>query len=277
LFPRFSGFPSGSGPRRGSSARADKAARFSRGNPAGSERLRLARVRRRSLARKLPAPHSVADLPIDSQLTSLTGESQRQAALDIVRAAAMDCRDCPLWETGTQTVFGTGPATAQLMLIGEAPGAQEDQAGAPFVGPAGKLLQQALAEAGLARDGLYITNVVKHRPWVQSGKRQKNRPPKQSEINACRQWRLREIAIVQPLVIGCLGAHAAREILGKDFRLTEQRGKWHRSEAAPHVMATLHPSFILIQPAESYDRVRQTFFADIKAIAERYLGLAAGR
>ena len=202
-------------------------------------------------------------------------EAERDQALDQVRRDAVGCRACPLWEIGTQTVFGSGPATARLMLIGEAPGAQEDKQGAPFVGPAGRLLDQALAEAGLPRGQVYITNIVKHRPWTEAGGRAKNRPPKQSELNACRQWRLREMAIVRPLVVGCLGALAAKEILGKGFRLTEQRGQWLTAEAAPHVLATIHPAFILIQPEDSYARWRATFFADIRLLAERFRQVAA--
>ncbi|HEV2123804.1 MAG TPA: UdgX family uracil-DNA binding protein [Chloroflexota bacterium] len=218
----------------------------------------------------------MVDLEIDSRLPDLTSTSERQTALSIVREAAMGCRDCPLWEIGTQTVFGVGPATSQLLFIGEAPGAQEDKAGEPFVGPAGKLFTEAVEAAGLSRADVFVTNVVKHRPWVQSGKRQKNRAPKQSEINACRQWRIRELAIVQPSVVGCLGAHAAREMLGREFKLTEQRGQWQAIDTAPHVMATLHPSYVLIQPEESYARVRDVFFADIKAIADRFREVSAG-
>jgi uracil-DNA glycosylase len=211
--------------------------------------------------------------------------------LDELRQEAATCRACPLWETGTQTVFGAGPAGARLMLIGEAPGYYEDRQGTPFVGPAGRLLDEALAQAGLQREAIYVTNVVKHRPWTPGqrdsaaldddapirvvrrgrvGSRQgKNRAPKQSEINACRPWLERELELVKPQVVGCLGALAAKWVLGKDFKLTQQRGTWLSSPAAPHVLATVHPAFVLIQPEESVGRWRETFFADLRALTER--------
>src|SRR6266498_1368653 len=169
----------------------------------------------------------MVDLGIDAELPRLTTVAARERAWGSVRSAARSCTDCPLFEIGTQTVFGEGPVDARLMFIGEAPGAQEDKAGRPFVGPAGKLFNEALEEAGIDRSEVYVTNTVKHRPWVagRSG-RQKNRAPKQSEINACRQWHVREIALVRPEMIVCLGAKAAQEILGKDFKLTKERGRW---------------------------------------------------
>ena len=120
-----------------------------------------------------------------------------------------------------------------------------------------------------------MTNTVKHRPWVPGGRQGKNRPPKQSEIKACRPWLLQELAIIRPQIIGCLGAHAAKAILGKDFRLSDQRGQWFSAEAAPHVLPTIHPSYVLIQPAESAERLRETLFVDIRRIAEQYRALAA--
>ncbi|MBI4492274.1 MAG: UdgX family uracil-DNA binding protein [Chloroflexi bacterium] len=215
---------------------------------------------------------AVRQLPLEQPFK---GAAERERALEQVRRTAARCRACPLWEIGTQTVFGVGPATARLVLIGEAPGYQEDQQGMPFVGPAGKLLDEALAEAGLSRPGVYITNIVKHRPWVPGGAHGKNRPPRQSEITACRPWLAQELAIVRPRIIGCLGALAAREILGKGFRLTEQRGQWFEAEAAPHVLATIHPSYVLIQPHESHDRLRAHLFSDLRRIAERYRQVAA--
>ena len=204
-----------------------------------------------------------------------TESSDREQTLARVRREAADCRACPLWEIGTQTVFGDGPATAPLMFVGEAPGYQEDQRGVPFVGPAGRLFNEALEQAGLARADVYVTNTVKHRPWLPGGRQGKNRPPKQGEIRACRPWLLQELAIIKPLIIGCLGAHAAKAILGKDFRLSEQRGQWFSAEAAAQVLPTIHPSYVLIQPAESADRWREIFFADIRRIAEQYRALGA--
>jgi DNA polymerase len=199
---------------------------------------------------------------------------EREAALRRARAAAADCRACPLWEIGNQTVFGAGPAAARLMFIGEAPGHNEDVQGIPFVGPAGRLFDEALGEAGIPRDEVFITNVVKHRPWLPVGNRAKNRPQKQSEINACRPWLNEELAIVQPEIIACIGAPAARAILGKGFRLTQQRGQWMEAEAAPQVIATIHPAFVLIQPDESFAGWRDTLFADFRLIGERYRELS---
>jgi uracil-DNA glycosylase len=199
--------------------------------------------------------------------------TSESTALEGLRREAATCRACPLWETGTQTVFGAGPATARLMLVGEAPGYQEDRQGVPFVGPAGRLLDEALAQAGLDREALYVTNVVKHRPWTPGGRQGKNRPPKQSEINACRPWLKGELEVVRPAVLGCLGALAAKWMLGKEFKLTQQRGQWQTAEVAPgvsaDVLATVHPAFVLIQPEESYGRWREILFADVRALAER--------
>jgi DNA polymerase len=216
----------------------------------------------------------VPDLEIDPALPRLRTVADRTHAWEQVKSAARACTDCPLWEINTQTVFGEGPVNARLMFIGEAPGGQEDKAGRPFVGPAGKLFNEALEDAGIDRTDVYVTNTVKHRPWAPgpSG-RQKNRAPKQSEVNACRQWRLRELAIVRPALIVCLGAKAAQEVLGKEFKLTKQRGEWQEAPAAPQVMATLHPSYVMIQPAESYEQVRGAFFGDIRDAGERLRAL----
>ena len=190
--------------------------------------------------------------------------------LAVVQEAARSCRSCPLWEIGKQTVFGEGPAAARLMFIGEAPGAQEDKLGRPFVGPAGTLFDEALEAAGLDRREVYITNVVKHRPFITESGRQRNRAPKQSEINACRPWLDYQLALIRPTIIVCLGAHAARGILGKDFKITQQRGQWLAGPDGAAVLATVHPSYVLIQPAESFDRVRDSFFSDIGRVSERY-------
>jgi uracil-DNA glycosylase len=188
------------------------------------------------------------------------------AALEAVRASGHDCRACPLWEIGTQTVFGAGPADAKLMFIGEAPGAQEDKSGVPFVGPAGRLFDQLLEEAGIDRSTVFVTNTVKHRPWVESNGRRKNRAPKQSEIKACAQWLDRELVVVRPRIVCCLGAVAAKRILGKEFRLTEQRGQWFSTDAIPHVFATIHPSYILIQPPETGDRWLEILQNDLREV-----------
>jgi DNA polymerase len=213
-------------------------------------------------------------LPLDDVVGT---PKERSAQFERVRAEAADCRACPLWEIGTQTVFGEGPVTARLMLVGEAPGYQEDQSGRPFVGPAGKLLDEALAAAGLRREQLYVTNAVKHRPWTAGGAHGKNRPPKQSEVNACRPWLSAELRLVRPSLVCCLGAVAAKALLGKTFRLTQQRGEWQQTDAGFLALATVHPSFVLIQPAESHERWRETFFDDLRAVADRYRELQAGR
>jgi uracil-DNA glycosylase len=216
----------------------------------------------------------VVDLAIDARLADLSGAAEREAAWEEVREAARGCRDCPLWENNTQTVFGVGPVTARLVFIGEAPGGQEDKAGIPFIGPAGRLFNEALEHAGIDREEVYVTNTVKHRPWEPGPTgRQKNRAPKQSEINACRQWHRREFALVRPQLTVCLGAKAAQEILGKGFKLTAQRGTWNDTPGAGSVMATLHPSYVMIQPADTIERVRETFFGDIRTAAERYRAL----
>jgi len=210
--------------------------------------------------------------------TGTTGTTERpQERLDALRRDAADCRACPLGEIGTQTVFGSGPAGARLVLVGEAPGYQEDREGTPFVGPSGRLLNEALEQAGLDRAALYITNVVKHRPWLApegqrggaTGRHGKNRAPKQSEINACRPWLTAELETIRPAIVGCLGALAAKWVLGKDFKLTRQRGQWFSAPLAPNVLATLHPSYVLIQPETSYGATRDTLFADVRALAER--------
>jgi DNA polymerase len=192
------------------------------------------------------------------------------AALDALREQAAGCRACPLWEIGTQTVFGAGPANAELLFIGEAPGQQEDRSGVPFVGPAGQLFDEALEAAGIDRSRVYVTNAVKHRPWVRSDRgRQKNRAPKASEVKACAQWLDAELALIRPRVVCCLGAVAARRILGREFRLMEQRGTWTSTDAIPAVLATVHPSFVLIQPADSRERWMRTLIDDLRLVRER--------
>jgi DNA polymerase len=203
-------------------------------------------------------------------MTQSAADKRRdEDALGHLRADAADCRACPLWEIGTQTVFGAGPADAKLCFIGEAPGQQEDERGLPFVGPSGHLFEEALRHAGLERGHVYVTNVVKHRPSVEAHGRRKNRAPKRSEIKVCAPlWLDRELALLRPAIVCCLGAVAAKQLLGQEFRLTQQRGEWFRTDAAPHVLATVHPSFVLIQPAESRERWRETLFGDIQRAAD---------
>jgi len=185
-----------------------------------------------------------------------------------LRKAAADCRGCALWENATQTVFGEGPAPAELMLVGEQPGDQEDQQGHPFVGPAGRVLDEALELAGIDRRRVYTTNAVKHFKWEARGKRRIHAKPTWSEQMACRPWLEAELAAVRPRVLVCLGATAAQSLLGKQFRVTKERGRWLDSDLAEHVTATIHPSAILRQrDTESRHRELAAFVADLELVA----------
>jgi DNA polymerase len=185
-----------------------------------------------------------------------------------VREDAKDCRACDLWKRGTQTVFGEGTATAEIMLVGEQPGNEEDLTGHPFVGPAGRLLDRALAEAGIDRAAVYVTNVVKHFKWEPRGKRRIHKKPNRAEINACRPWLDIEIALVKPRVIVCLGATAAQSVIGPAFKVTQQRGAFVPSPLAPKVTATVHPSSILRAPDdETRHREMTAFIADLRKVA----------
>ena len=168
-------------------------------------------------------------------------------SLDALRAQALDCRACPLWEPATQTVFGEGPADARIMFVGEQPGDQEDLTGRPFVGPAGQLLDRALREAGIDRAACYMTNAVKHFRFEQRGKFRLHRNPAVAHVKACRPWLAREIEQVRPEVIVCLGASAAQAVLGSGFRLMAERGQWRRLHDGTRAMATVHPSWVLRQ------------------------------
>ena len=189
--------------------------------------------------------------------------------LDALRDQAAGCRACPLWKTGTQTVFGEGASGSQVMLVGEQPGDQEDKAGRPFVGPAGRLLDEALDAAGIDREAAYVTNVVKHFKWEARGKRRIHAKPSWSEVAACRPWLDGELEAVHPQVLVCLGATAAQALLGRAFRVTRQRGTWVDSDLAPHVTATIHPSAILRQQTD-VDRRREmaAFIDDLKVVAD---------
>ncbi len=172
-----------------------------------------------------------------------TGRARR--SLVALRTAAASCQACDLWMRGTQTVFGEGARGAPLMLVGEQPGDREDRTGRPFVGPAGRILDRALATVGFARDRVYVTNVVKHFKWTPRGKRRLHSKPNAAEVAACRPWLDAELAAVRPEVVVCLGATAAHALLGSEFRLTEQRGIALVSSVAPAIVATVHPSAIL--------------------------------
>jgi uracil-DNA glycosylase len=188
-------------------------------------------------------------------------------SLSSLREAAAKCQACPLWRTATQTVFGEGAARSELMLVGEQPGDREDREGHPFVGPAGRLLDECLEEAGIDRTRAYVTNVVKHFKWQARGKRRIHAKPAWSEIAACRPWLDAELTVVKPEVLVCLGATAAQALLGKSFRVTRERGRPVDSDLAPSVLATIHPSAILRADAETRERERTAFVDDLKVAA----------
>jgi DNA polymerase len=191
-------------------------------------------------------------------------------SLEELKRDAKDCKNCDLWKLGTQTVFGEGGSKAQIMLVGEQPGDQEDLEGRPFVGPAGKLLDKALEEAGIDRKKVYVTNAVKHFKWEPRGKRRIHKKPNATEIAACRPWLDAEIAALQPKIIVCLGATAAQSLLGRTFRVTQHRGEFLKSDLAPFMMATVHPSSILRAPDEkSRHEAMEQFIADLKKIAHK--------
>ena len=187
-----------------------------------------------------------------------------------VKEAAEGCTACDLWRTGTQTVFGDGRRKARILFVGEQPGNEEDLTGKPFVGPAGKLLDRALAEAGIARDDVYVTNVVKHFKWEPRGKRRIHKKPNAAEIGACRPWLDIELALVEPKLVVCLGATAAQALLGRTFKVSQRRGEFIEGAMHPVVVATVHPSSILRAPDDETRRAEmQRFVDDLKRIAER--------
>jgi uracil-DNA glycosylase family protein len=171
-----------------------------------------------------------------------------ERSLEELREAAADCRACDLWRDATQTVFGGGSAEAEVMFVGEQPGDREDVEGKPFVGPAGAVLARALEQVGIDRDQVYITNVVKHFKWRPRGKKRIHQKPNAEEVAACRPWLDAELAAVKPRVLVCLGATAAQALLGRQFRVSRQRGQFVESPLAPLVTATVHPSSILRAP-----------------------------
>ena len=187
--------------------------------------------------------------------------------LTALREAAQRCRGCDLYKNATQAVFGEGRREAQVMFVGEQPGDQEDLTGKPFVGPAGKLLDRAMEEAGIDRSQAYVSNVVKHFKWQARGKRRIHQKPNWSEMTACRPWLEAELALIKPSVLVCLGATAAQALLGRQFRVTQQRGVPVESELAPSVLATIHPSAIL--RADEHDREAEyaAFVEDLRKVA----------
>ncbi len=191
------------------------------------------------------------------------------ATLPDLKRAAASCTACDLYERATQTVFGEGPPGAAVMFVGEQPGDYEDVAGRPFVGPAGKLLDQVLEEVGIDRSQVYVTNVVKHFKWTPAGKRRLHAKPNAREIGACRPWLEAEIASVKPKVLVCLGATAAQALLGRNFRVSRQRGELISSPLAPYAIATVHPSSLLRAPDEETRRQeKERFVEDLRKVAK---------
>jgi uracil-DNA glycosylase family protein len=194
----------------------------------------------------------------------------RKTPLEQVRLAAAECKACDLWKTGTQTVFGEGTERAEIMLVGEQPGDKEDLAGRPFVGPAGRILDQALDEAGIDRSKVYVTNAVKHFKWEARGKRRLHKRPDAAEISACRPWLDQEIELVRPKVVVCLGATAAQALLGRTFKVTKQRGEFFRQAEGHEITATVHPSSILRAPdAATRERELAAFTDDLRQVAKK--------
>ena len=225
-----------------------------------------------------------------SELPLVTGSAADfippRRTLRSLREASRACRGCRLWMVGTQTVFGEGKAPAKVMLVGEQPGDAEDREGHPFVGPAGRLLDDALAEAGIDRSDVYITNAVKHFKWErgEKSKRRIHKKPNAGEMTACRPWLDQELALVRPEVVVCLGATAAQVLLGRSFRVTKSRGRKQSAPFADAVFATVHPSAVLRAPdADARAEARRALIADLRNVAkylrggEREVSLKASR
>jgi uracil-DNA glycosylase len=204
--------------------------------------------------------------PLDRQERDAALPTAR--TIDELRELATGCRACDLWARATQTVFGDGPASARLLVVGEQPGESEDVQGAPFVGSSGRLLDRALVDAGIDRDEVYVTNVVKHFKWrrAPSGKKRIHQKPDHVEVEACRPWLDAEVARIKPQLIVCLGATAAQALLGKSFRVTKQRGEVLESELGP-TLATLHPSAVLRAP-DDREEMYAGLVADLKAAGQ---------
>jgi uracil-DNA glycosylase family protein len=191
-------------------------------------------------------------------------------SLTALRKAAAECEGCPLFANATQTVFGEGPARASAMFVGEQPGDAEDVGGRPFIGPAGKLFDRVLAEVGIAREKVYVTNAVKHFKWTPRGKRRMHAKPGLREVAACHPWLEAELSVVHPPVLVCLGATAAQSLLGRTFKLTKQRGQPFASPWSEWTIATYHPSALLrSHDLPGGDDVYQAFVEDMRLVAEQ--------
>lgn len=239
--------------------------------PATAKR-KLASLRKVKGTPRGGVPASIAiRLQPPSTFTSAVEFFPGSRSLPALERAARGCKACDLWRTGTRTVFGTGGRTAEVVFVGEQPGDQEDREGEPFVGPAGRLLDDALEEAGIDRSQVYVTNVVKHFKWelTERGERRLHKKPSDGEIRACKPWLEAEVEALQPRVVVCLGATAAQALLGKSFRVTRDRGKPQRGvNGGPTVMATVHPSSVLRAPgSEARREARASLVADLRIVA----------
>lgn len=193
----------------------------------------------------------------------------KTTSIRTLAAAAHECRGCDLYKSATQVVFGAGPGKARLVFVGEQPGDQEDRQGAPFVGPAGAMLDKALEDAGIPREDVYVTNAVKHFKWEPRGKRRIHKKPRASEVKACRPWLEAELRALKPQIVVCLGATAAQSMLGPQFKLMQNRGKLVVSALAEHVVATIHPSAVLRAPdSEGRRQAYDSLVADLKVVAK---------
>jgi len=221
----------------------------------------------------VPHEDMLADTP--QQAAGEAYNADKATALAALREVALRCCRCDLCATHTHVVFGEGSPTARLLIIGEAPGEGEDKAGRPFVGRAGQVLNSLLDEAGIKREDIWITNTVKSRPTNRTGNRISNRPPRVPEIKACTIWRMGELDIIKPEIVCCLGAVAAKAMLGRDVQMTRERGQWLpfglpiEGMESSQVLMTYHPSYIMRQQDEAYDRIRSQAAADFAAIAAR--------
>ena len=208
--------------------------------------------------------------------TSAADFLPNKRTLDSLSAAACSCMGCDLYENATQTVFGEGPKNARVMLVGEQPGDMEDRQGRPFVGPAGRLLDKALAEARIARDEVYVTNAVKHFKWIQRGKRRLHQKPSIRQVAACKPWLEAEIEVVRPKVLVCLGATAAQSMIGRIVRITQERGSFIETDSGPAVFITIHPSSIYrLREKEEQEQEFRRFADELKSVERKLRSLVA--
>jgi len=210
------------------------------------------------------------------QPTSAAEFLPEKRTLEKLRVAAQDCQGCDLYKNATQTVFGEGPKDASVMLVGEQPGDMEDRQGHPFVGPAGRLLDKALAEARIPRDEVYITNAVKHFKWIQRGKRRLHQKPLIRQVIACKPWLIAEIQVIHPKVVVCLGATAAQSMAGRIVKITQERGKFLDSDNGAAVFITIHPSSIYrLREREEQEKEYRRFVTEMKLVGRKLRSLAA--